>query len=302
MSVTNDTSLLLRPRRSLLFMPGSNKRALEKARKLPADVLIFDLEDAVSPEEKVLAREQVLEALKSRAYGHRERVVRINHIASREGLDDLTVLATAGADAILLPKVESEEQIAQAASMAAQLGAPNDFTIWATIETPKGVLNAASIAAHPATKALVAGTNDLCAGLRIHKTAGREALQYALSAIVMAARAYDKPVFDGTYIQLKDMQGLHAECIQGRLLGFDGKTLIHPEQVEITNEVFSPTHEEVSCARAVIAAYERTQAQHQAVTLVAGAMIEALHVRQALDTLKLHESIEKHRILSHKAA
>jgi len=302
MSFTFDNSSVCRPRRSLLFMPGSNKRALDKAKKLPADVLIFDLEDAVSPEEKGLAREQVIEALKSRAYGHRERVVRINHIASREGLDDLTVLVNAGADAVLLPKVESEEQIAQAASMASQLGAPEDFTIWATIETPKGVLNAAAIAAHPATKALVAGTNDLCAGLRIHKTPQREALQYALSAIVLAARAFEKPVFDGTFIQLKDAHGLQAECEQGRLLGFDGKTLIHPEQIEITNEVFSPTEDEVTRARAVIAAYERTQAQNQAVALVAGAMIEALHVRQALDVLRLHEAIEKHRILSSKAA
>ena len=293
---------ILRPRRSLLFMPGSNKRALDKARKLPADVLIFDLEDAVSPEEKVMAREQVAEALKSRAYGHRERVVRINHISSREGLDDLTMLANAGADAVLLPKVENADQIAQAASMAAQLGAPEGFAIWATIETPKGVLNAASIAEHSATKAVVAGTNDLCAGLHIHKTPAREALQYALSAIVLAARAYEKPVFDGTFIQLKDAEGLRAEAEQGRLLGFDGKTLIHPEQIDVANDVFSPSDEEVSTARAVIAAYERTQAQHQAVALVAGSMIEALHVRQALDTLRLHEAIEKHRILSSKAA
>ncbi len=301
MSISSELMMPLRPRRSLLFMPGSNKRALEKARKLSADVVIFDLEDAVSPEEKGLAREQVLDALKSRAYGHRERIVRINHIASREGLDDLTCLASAGADAILLPKVESAEQIAQAASMAAQLGAPDGFTLWATIETPLGVLNAAEIAAHPATKAIVAGTNDLCAGLRIHKTPNREALQYGLSKIVMAARAADKPVFDGTFIQLKDMDGLRNECEQGRILGFDGKTLIHPEQIETANEVFSPSDEEVARARAVIAAFERTQNQNQAVALVAGSMIEALHVRQALDTIRLHEAIEKHRILS-KAA
>lgn len=301
MTISSDLMTPIRPRRSLLFMPGSNKRALEKARKLPADVLIFDLEDAVSPEQKVLAREQVVEALKSRAYGHRERVVRINHIASREGLDDLTMVASAGADAVLLPKVESADQIAQAASMAAQLGASEGFTLWATIETPRGVINAAEIAAHPATKAVVAGTNDLCAGLRVHKTLGREALQYGLSAIIMAARAADKPVFDGTFIQLGDLDGLRGECEQGRMLGFDGKTLIHPEQVDITNDIFSPSDEEVARARAVIAAYERTQAQHQAVALVAGSMIEALHVRQALDTIRLHDAIEKHRILS-KAA
>ncbi len=282
-----------RPRRSLLFVPANNARAMQKARSLPADVIIFDLEDAVHTQQKQEARESALKALKSKAYGHRERVVRINDINSRDGLDDLIAIAQGGADALLLPKVTNPEQVAQAASMSRQLGASENLAIWANVETPLGVINAAAIAAVPECAALVMGTNDLRACLGISHDTDRTPLLYSLSAVLCAARAYGKLAFDGTFINLGNLSDLESECIEGKKLGFDGKTLIHPEQIDITNQIFTPTKEQLSRAHAMVCAYETAQMQQSVIAVSGGQMVETLHIRQALRTIKLAEAIEK---------
>ncbi len=286
-------TLLSRPRRSLLFVPGSHARAMEKAKKLAADVLIFDLEDGVAASAKEEARARIREALNHRrTYGHRELVVRINPLATGWGLEDFSSLSSAGMDALMLPKVESLREVDHAASLlsAHGLGA---LPIWANVETPRGILHAGDIASHPSCAALIAGTNDLRAALKLPVNHNRSALHYCLQAIVCAARAYGKLVFDGTFIQFGDADGLEAECQEGRLFGFDGKTLIHPEQISIANDIFSPTDEETSEARAVILRYEDTLAKGQAVDKLDDRMIEELHVRRAHETLALRRAIEK---------
>ncbi len=284
---------IARPRRSLLFVPGSHARAMEKAKKLAADVIIFDLEDGVAGSVKGEARAAVIEALKSTAYGHRERIVRINRIDTREGLDDLMQIAPHAPDGIMLPKVESAEQIAQAASIAQQLGTPQAFALWANVETPLGIIKAAEIAATPECAALVAGTNDLRAGLGLPHSNDRKPLYYALQQLVCAARAYGKHVFDGTYIHFKNDTGLKAECAEGKWLGFDGKTLVHPEQIQAANAAFSPSAEEVKLARATIAEYESILGDDRSVGILDGQMIEELHVRRSLHILQLADTIAK---------
>lgn len=282
-----------RPRRSLLFVPGSHARAVEKAKKLAADVIIFDLEDGVAVSAKDEARQRVREALANRkAYGHRELLVRINPLDSAAGLEDFSALAGAGMDGLMLPKVESGRHIDHAASLLSAHGC-GDYGIWANVETPRGVLHAGEIAAHPACRALVAGTNDLRAGLKLTHSTDRTALSYALQAIICAARAYGKLVFDGTYILFDDPDGLEEECVEGKMLGFDGKTLVHPAQIATANDVFSPTEEALSQARAIIHQYEDTLARRQSVDILDGQMIEALHVTRAQEVLALQRAIEK---------
>lgn len=287
------SSLLSRPRRSLLFVPGSHARAMEKAKKLAADVIIFDLEDGVAPGAKEEARGRIRDALANRrSYGHRELLVRINPLATTVGLEDFSALAGAGMDGLMLPKMEAAREVDHAASLLAAHGLGR-VPLWANIETPLGVLQSAKIAAHPACVALVAGTNDLRAALKISHSNDRFPLLYALQTILCAARAYGKLAFDGTFIQFGDMHGLEAECLEGKRLGFDGKTLVHPEQIAIANEVFSPNEEETANARAVILRYENTLARGQAVDILDDRMIEELHVRRAHETLALHRAIEK---------
>lgn len=281
------------PRRSLLFVPGSHARGLEKSKKLPADVLIFDLEDGVAESVKMEARAAVIEALKSKSYGHRERIVRINRLDSREGLDDLMQIAPHAPDGIMLPKVESAEQVAQAASIAQQLGAPESIAFWANVETPLGVLKAGDVAACNECFALVAGTNDLRAGLGLPHSNDRQPLYYALQAIICAARAYGKLAFDGTYIRFDDKKGLQKECEEGKWLGFDGKTLVHPDQIAIANDVYSPHKDELKAARETVQAYEGFLEKDRSVGLVGGQMVEELHVRRALKTLQMAEKLEK---------
>lgn len=287
------SSLPARPRRSLLFVPGSHLRAMEKAKKLAADVIVFDLEDGVAPTAKAEARNRIREALATRkAYGHRELLVRINPLSTAEGLEDFSALAGAGMDGLMLPKVESARQVDHAASLLSAHGYGH-IPVWANVETPLGVLSAGEIAAHPACAALVAGTNDLRAGLKLTHSTDRQPLMYALQAILCAARAYGKLAFDGTYITFGDPDGLEAECQEGKHLGFDGKTLVHPEQIAITNDVFSPSEEEIADARAIIHQYEDTLAKRQSVGILDGQMIEALHVTRAQEILTLTRSIEK---------
>lgn len=286
-------SLPPRPRRSLLFVPGSHARAMEKARKLAADVIIFDMEDGVAAAAKAEARTRIREALANRRiYGHREVLVRINPLATTAGLEDFSAMAGAGMDGLMLPKVESARQIDHAASLLSAHGF-GELPLWANVETPLGVMHAGEIAAHPSCVALVAGTNDLRAAMKLPHNNDRFPLHYCLQAILCAARAYGKLAFDGTFIQFDDADGLEAECLEGRRLGFDGKTLIHPEQIAIANETFSPTEEETAEARAVILQYEDALARGQAVDKLDDRMIEELHVKRAHETLALHRAIEK---------
>lgn len=280
----------IRPRRSALYMPGANARALEKARTLDADVLILDLEDAVAPDAKALARRQVADALGA-PFGRREVVVRINGLDTPWGADDLAAVTGRGAHAILLPKVESAQQIE---ALAARLQAAGDAQarIWAMIETPRGVLRLAEIAgAHPLLAALVVGTSDLVKDLRARHTFDRREALAALSQTVLAARAFGLDALDGVHLDLEDEAGLRAACQQGRDLGFDGKTLIHPKQIAAANEAFGPSAAEVDQARRRIAAFEAARAGGSGVAVLDGRLVEELHVREAQRVLALAETI-----------
>jgi len=245
-----------RPRRSVLYMPGANTRALEKAKSLPADSLILDLEDAVAPDAKTQARENIRAALVT-GFGHREAVVRINGLNTQWGLDDLMAFTDTKADAILLPKVESASQIQEVASLLKQLNAASTMKIWAMIETPLAIFNLQEIASsHPMLEALVLGTSDLVKDLHARHTPGRVETQTALSLSVLAARAHQLCVLDGVHLSLDDEEGLRQSCLQGRDMGFDGKTLIHPSQIALANQVFGPSPEEIDEAKQKITAYE----------------------------------------------
>lgn len=269
-----------RPYRSVLYIPGSKDRALEKARGLSVDAIIFDLEDAVAPDAKEGARVTLKAALADGGYGNRAKIVRINGLDSQWGKGDVEALRDAEADAFLLPKVNSAADVQALADL---LG--NDTPIWAMIETPLGVLNALEIAAHPQLQGFVAGTNDLAKELNCRYRADRLPMQMALQTMLLAARAHGVVAVDGVYNQFKDDEGLKAECEQGRDLGFDGKTLIHPAQVAVTNDAFAPSEAEVDLAQRQIAAFEESEAAGQGVAVVDGKIVENLHVETAKKTL-----------------
>lgn len=282
----------LRPRRSVLFLPGSNPRALEKARGLPADGLIFDLEDAVAPDMKDTARASVAAALTTGGYAPRELVLRVNPLDSAWGHADLAAAATLPIDAVLLPKVESAERVRLVVDLLDSLGAPPELAVWCMVETPRGVLAAAEIAAaSPRLGALVLGTSDLTKDLRARETRDRLPLLTALGLVLLAARAYGRAVLDGVHLDLADSDGFAAACRQGRELGFDGKTLIHPQQIEPANAAFSPTPEEVARARRLIGAYEQASAAGKGAIRVEGRLVEALHVEEARRALALADAI-----------
>ena len=270
-----------RPRRSALYMPGSKPRALDKARGLPADVLLLDLEDAVAPAEKAEARRLVAEAVAARGFGGREVVVRINALDTPWGADDLAAAAQAGPDAILLPKVDDAVQVAEAAARLAAAGAPETCTLWAMMETPRGVLHAHAIATAPRMACFVMGTNDLAKDLRAEHRADRAPLMAALGQCLLAARAEGLACLDGVYNAFRDADGLRAECEQGRAMGFDGKTLIHPDQLAVANAVFAPSPAALEQARTFVAAYEAAVAAGQGVAVVDGRIVENLHVENA---------------------
>lgn len=277
-----------RPFRSVLYIPGSKDRALDKARGLPVDAIIFDLEDAVTPDAKVDARDTLKAALAEGGYGDRFKIIRINGLDTEWGEGDVAALRDAGADAILLPKVNSAADVQALADL---LG--NDTPIWAMMETPLGIMNALEIAAHPQLTGFVAGTNDLAKELNCRSRADRLPMQMALQTILLAARAYDVIAIDGVYNQFKDDEGLRFECEQGRDLGYDGKTLIHPAQVAVTNECFAPSEAEIDLARRQIAAFEEVEASGQGVAVVDGKIVENLHVETAKKTLAKAEAIAK---------
>ena len=277
-----------RPYRSVLYIPGSKDRALDKARTLPCDAIIFDLEDAVSPEAKAGARETLANALKEGGYGKRSKIVRINALTTEWGLEDVRALRDAGADAILLPKVNTPSDVDNLADM---LGP--DMPIWVMMETPVSVFNAREIAAHAQVTGLVAGTNDLTKDLGCRTRADRLPLMTSLQMIVMAARAARGVVaIDGVYNRFRDGDGLKAECEQGRDLGFDGKTLIHPAQIDVTNTAFAPTQSEIDLAERQIAAFEESHAAGQGVAVVDGQIVENLHIVAAQRVLAKAEAIK----------
>ncbi|MEQ8294664.1 MAG: CoA ester lyase [Roseovarius sp.] len=266
--------LTTHPYRSVLYIPGSKERALEKAMSLPTDAIIFDLEDAVAPDAKAEARETLARALKENDFGKRAKVVRINALTTEWGNEDVRVLKDAGADIFLLPKVNTPTDVDALADMLAP-----DMPIWVMMETPVSVFNAREIAAHHRVTGLVTGTNDLTKDLGCRTRADRLPLMTALQMIVMAARAARGVVaIDGVYNRFRDGDGLKAECEQGRDLGFDGKTLIHPAQIEVTNTAFAPTQSEIDLAGRQIAAYEESMKSGQGVAVVDGQIVENLHV------------------------
>ncbi len=282
----------VRPRRSILYVPGQNVRALEKARELPADGFIFDLEDAVAPAAKESARASVLAALASGGHGRRERVVRVNGLATPWGRDDLAATARAALDAVLLPKVEGAEEVREAEWLLDAAGGPASLPIWCMIETPRGVLSVEAIAAaSPRVTCLVAGTSDLVKDLGARPTAGRVEVMVSLGLIVLAARAHRLAALDGVHLDLADQQGFEAACRQGRDLGFDGKTLIHPKTIAAANAAFGPDPEEVERAGRVVAAHAEAEAKGLAMTVVDGRLVEALHVEAARRLLVLAEAI-----------
>lgn len=282
----------LRPRRSVLFMPGANARALEKARELPADGLIFDLEDAVAPDAKPAAREAVAAAVGQGGYGKRELVLRVNALDTEWGADDLQAAAAMRIDAVLLPKVESAERVRGTVSALDMGGAPADMAIWCMIETPKGVLAAAEIAAaHPRIAALVMGTSDLTKNLQARPMPNRLPLLTSLQLVLLAARAHGLTALDGVHLDLADEAGFASVCEHGRALGFDGKTLIHPTQIAPANSAFAPSENEVAQARKIIAAHEAALAAGKGIVVVDGRLVENLHVEAAQRTLALAEAI-----------
>ena len=286
--------MVARPRRSALYLPGSNPKALAKARELPADAIIFDLEDSVAPDAKPEARERIVAALKEGGFGGRELLIRVNGVHTPWGEADLEAAAAAGPDGVLLPKVDGPGTVMHAARLLR--AAPEKTRLWAMMETPNAMLNAAaiaSIAADPASRleALVLGLNDLAKETRARLTPGRAAFTPWLSTCVAAARAHGCDVIDGVYNDIRDIDGFRAECLQGLEFGFDGKTLIHPSQIDICNETFAPTAAEIAHAKAVIAAFDLPENQAKGVLQIDGRMVELLHQQMAKRTLAIAAAI-----------
>jgi citrate lyase subunit beta / citryl-CoA lyase len=291
--------MTVRPRRSVLYMPGSNPRALEKARELPADVLILDLEDAVAPEAKLQARDAVVKAIQQ-GFGDREVLVRINGLDTRWWVEDIDAAASARPDAVLVPKVSSPRQLQDLAARLVDMGTDPRVRVWAMMETPLAMLNVRDIAAaaldsETRLAGFVMGTNDLAKDTRARLVPGRAPMLPWLMNCLAAARAYGLDILDGVYNDIGDADGFAAECRQARDLGFDGKTLIHPRQIEPCNEAFSPTAEEVDAARKIIAAFDLPENENKGVLQIDGRMVERLHAEMARRTVAIADAIAKRK-------
>jgi citrate lyase subunit beta / citryl-CoA lyase len=289
--------MTVRPRRSVLYMPASNSRALEKARELRADGLILDLEDAVAPEAKAQARDAVVKAL-NQGFGDREVLVRINGLDTRWWVDDIDAAASARPDAVLVPKVSSPRQLQDLAARLVDMGTDPHVRVWAMMETPLAVLNVRDVAAaaldsETRLAGFVMGTNDLAKDTRARLVPGRAPMVPWLMNCVAAARAYGLDILDGVYNDLDNAEGFAEECRQARDLGFDGKTLIHPRQIEPCNEAFSPTPEEIEAARKIIAAFDLPENENKAVIQIDGRMVERLHAEMARRTVAIADAIAK---------
>ena len=278
---------MARPYRSVLYIPAANQRAMEKAQGLQADAIIFDLEDAVAPGEKAAARQALATAL-ANDYGPRAKIVRINGLATEWGQDDARACTkdlASLADAVLIPKVDSAADLDRIAALIP------DLPLWAMMETPLGMLNAAEIAAHPRLEGMVMGTNDLAKELNSRFRANRLPMQAGLGLCLLAAKAHGKIIVDGVFNAFKDEEGLRVECDQGRDMGFDGKTLIHPAQLAVANEAFAPTEAEIDLARRQIEAFDAATAEGKGVAVVDGKIVENLHVETARKTLDRAQAI-----------
>ena len=281
-----------RPRRSMLYMPGSNARALEKARALPADSLILDLEDAVAPDAKDLARKQVCEAVAAGGFGMREVLVRVNALSTRWGYEDIAMASKSGADGLLLPKVESADAIRHMEAIMRANDAPESMRIWAMMETPRSILESQRIAeSTPRMEGLVMGTSDLAKELDCAHTHERLPFIVSLGLCLLAARAAGLAILDGVYLDLNDEAGFEAACKQGQELGFDGKTLIHPKQVGPCNKVFTPRPQDVAWSRRIIEAHAAATARGEGVVVVEGKLVENLHVESARRVVGMADAI-----------
>jgi citrate lyase subunit beta/citryl-CoA lyase len=281
----------LRPRRSVLYMPAANERALEKAKTIPADAIIFDLEDAVAPDAKDAARANAVAAAGSGEYGNRELTIRCNGLDTPWGAADIAAAAGSGAAAVVIPKVGSVAYLDEVSRLLDEAGAPASLTIWAMVETPTAILDVRAIAAHPRVNVLVMGTNDLAKELRAGLVRGRHPLVPHLATALLAAREAGKVIVDGVFNDVKDLDAFRDECVQGAEMGFDGKTLIHPTQVDVANDVWAPSEADVEHARKVIAAFDEAVAEGRGVITVDGRMIENLHVDNARRTLAVADAI-----------
>lgn len=271
-----------RPRRSALYMPASNPRALEKAKGLQADMLIFDLEDAVAPDAKAIARDAAVAAVNSGVYGQRELMIRVNALDTSWGADDLKAVAQSKAHGVVVPKVSSVQDVVDVDALLTRAGATEDFPVWAMMETPRGVLSADAIAqSSPRLAGMCVGTADLSKDLQCAHPADRAPMLVAMQMVILAARANGLVVLDGVHVELNDDAGFEAACRQGRDLGFDGKTLIHPKQIEGANKAYAPSQDDIEYARRLIAAHEEADAQGAGVTTLDGRLIEVLHVAEA---------------------
>jgi citrate lyase subunit beta/citryl-CoA lyase len=281
-----------RPRRSMLYMPGSNARALEKARTLPADSLILDLEDAVAPDAKELARKQVCEAVAAGGFGMREVLIRVNALSTRWGYEDIAMASKSGADGLLLPKVESADAIRHMEAIMRANDAPESMRIWAMMETPRSVLESQRIAeSTPRMEGLVMGTSDLAKELDCAHTHERLPFMVSLGLCLLAARAAGLAILDGVYLDLNDETGFESACKQGQELGFDGKTLIHPKQVGPCNRVFTPKPQDVAWSRRIIEAHAAATARGEGVVVVDGRLVENLHVESARRVVGMADAI-----------
>jgi citrate lyase subunit beta/citryl-CoA lyase len=289
-------SMTLRPRRSLLYMPGSNARALEKAKTLAADGVILDLEDSVAPEAKETARRQVVDAVKAGGFGAREVFIRVNGIDTPWHADDLSAAAHAAPDAILVPKISSPDTLERIGRRLLDMGTDHKTRVWAMIETPLAIFNILSIAAEAGDSearlaGFVMGTNDLAKDTRARIVPGRAPMLPWLTTCVAAARIYGIDILDGVYNDIGNVEGFVAECAQGVELGFDGKTLIHPGQIEPCNKAFSPSAAEVEQARKMIAAFDLPENKSKGVVLIDGRMVERLHAEMARRTVAIADAI-----------
>ena len=283
-----------RPRRSALYMPGSNTRALEKARTLACDAIIMDLEDSVAPDAKKLARKQVVEAIKQGGYGKREVVVRVNALDTTWGYKDIAMAASSGADVILLPKTESANAVRQLEHIMDESGAPDDMEIWCMVETPRGVLRTELIAsASPRVSCLVMGTSDLAKDLHAHHTRERIPMVMSLGHCLLVARAYGLSILDGVHLDLGDDEGFKQSCLQGKDFGFDGKTLIHPKTISKANEIYGPSVDEVKWSNDIIAAFDVARAKGEGVVVIDGKLVENLHIVEARRIVKMSERIDE---------
>ncbi len=284
------------PRRSVLFMPGSNARALEKARNLPADGIILDLEDSVAPDAKPLARDQIAQAVAAKGFGRREIIIRTNNLESPWWQDDIAMAAKAAPDGILVPKVSNPEDIQMISGMLAKLQANPAIRVWAMIETPIGVLRAQEIAAQARDSTtrltgFIMGPNDIARETRMRMLPGRAAMIPLFAHCILAARAYGLEILDGPYNDINDVAGFSKECAQGRDMGFDGKTLIHPGQIDAANAAYTPPADEVARARKIIGAFDALENAGKGVVQLDGQMVERLHVEMAKRTIAIVDSI-----------